>query len=68
MCPLVHRQVSKDGSELHSSWFLASVDLLNLSNGYKSTFQYNSWLGTDYWASTYGTTITESSYMQVWNR
>ena len=39
--------------------------MLNKSSGLKSTFQCNSWIGTDYWTQNYGTMLTESNSIQV---
>jgi hypothetical protein len=58
-------QVNKDGNSVHSSWYLTYIDVLNMSTGVKSTFQYNNWVGTDWWTQTYGVTLAESNSMQV---
>lgn len=39
-------------SEVHSSLYVSSVDLLNKQSGFKSTFNMNNWLSTNYWGTT----------------
>ena len=58
-------QMNKNNSDIHSSWYLASIDLLNLDSGLKSTFQSNSWIGIDWWTQACGVELTESSCIQV---
>ena len=51
----------KSDSEVHSSLFVSSVEVLNKQSGFKSTFNLNNWLGTSYW----GTTLQEASFVQA---
>lgn len=55
-------QTNKDGGdEVHSSWYLTTVELLNKSTGIKSAFNYNNWVAPH----DGGTTLKEASSVQV---
>ena len=57
-CP----QAPRPGSDqVHGSWHLAGVDVLNRVTGFKSSFNHNGWLSRDGWY----TELKESAYVQV---
>ena len=50
----------QSGDDVHSSWYLSSLDLLNTQSGLKSSFNFNSWLGAGG-----ETTLQEATAVQV---